>query len=174
VVERKPQADFPPAQRLALDSSRRARVSRGVGRARANVVVSVSWPQIFEKRLIDLPPKGCLNVHGGILPNYRDGREVGTRRRRGRGSCGRARPRRRLRARGASGPRGRAHRISRPARRASSVPGRRVQPRVRRGPVGRTAPTTPPTVPDPLARGPRRLPEAGELRKVNSRSSPAS
>jgi folate-dependent phosphoribosylglycinamide formyltransferase PurN len=43
-----------------------------------NVVVSVSWPQIFEKRLIDLPPKGCLNVHGGILPNYRDGREVGT------------------------------------------------------------------------------------------------
>jgi hypothetical protein len=36
-----------------------------------DVVVSVSCPQIFEKRLIELPHKGCLNIHGSILPSYR-------------------------------------------------------------------------------------------------------
>ena len=35
------------------------------------LVVSVSCPQIFERALIDLPPKGCLNIHGAILPEYR-------------------------------------------------------------------------------------------------------
>jgi methionyl-tRNA formyltransferase len=35
------------------------------------LVVSVSCPQIFDKPLIDLPPLGCLNVHGAILPDYR-------------------------------------------------------------------------------------------------------
>ena len=34
-------------------------------------IVSVSCPQIFERALIDLPPKGCLNIHGAILPEYR-------------------------------------------------------------------------------------------------------
>jgi methionyl-tRNA formyltransferase len=38
---------------------------------RPDVVVSVSCPQIFEKPLIDLPSKGCLNIHGAILPDYR-------------------------------------------------------------------------------------------------------
>jgi len=38
---------------------------------RPDVVVSVSCPQIFERSLIDLPRKGCLNVHGSILPSYR-------------------------------------------------------------------------------------------------------
>jgi methionyl-tRNA formyltransferase len=36
-----------------------------------DVVVSVSCPQIFEKRLLDLPRKGCLNIHGSLLPDYR-------------------------------------------------------------------------------------------------------
>lgn len=38
---------------------------------RPDVVVSVSCPQIFERPLIELPRKGCLNVHGSILPSYR-------------------------------------------------------------------------------------------------------
>ena len=33
--------------------------------------MSVSCPQIFDRPLIDLPPRGCINVHGAILPNYR-------------------------------------------------------------------------------------------------------
>ena len=35
------------------------------------LIVSVSCPQIFGKRLIDLPPLGCLNIHGAVLPEYR-------------------------------------------------------------------------------------------------------
>jgi methionyl-tRNA formyltransferase len=35
------------------------------------LIVSVSCPQIFKKPLIDLPPRGCLNIHGAILPAYR-------------------------------------------------------------------------------------------------------
>ena len=36
-----------------------------------DLIVSVSCPQIFKKPLIDLPPKGLLNIHGAILPYYR-------------------------------------------------------------------------------------------------------
>ena len=36
-----------------------------------DVIVSVSCPQIFKTPLIELPAKGCLNVHGSILPQYR-------------------------------------------------------------------------------------------------------
>jgi methionyl-tRNA formyltransferase len=35
------------------------------------LIVSVSCPQIFRQPLIELPPKGCLNIHGAILPAYR-------------------------------------------------------------------------------------------------------
>lgn len=36
-----------------------------------DVIVSVSCPQIFRAPLIELPPKGCLNLHGALLPQYR-------------------------------------------------------------------------------------------------------
>jgi methionyl-tRNA formyltransferase len=36
-----------------------------------DVLVSVSCPQIFRRPLIELPARGCLNVHGAILPEYR-------------------------------------------------------------------------------------------------------
>jgi methionyl-tRNA formyltransferase len=35
------------------------------------LLVSVSCPQIFGRALIDLPPRGILNIHGAILPQYR-------------------------------------------------------------------------------------------------------
>jgi methionyl-tRNA formyltransferase len=37
----------------------------------ADVIVSVSCPQLFARPLIELPPRGCLNVHGALLPDYR-------------------------------------------------------------------------------------------------------
>ena len=40
-------------------------------RERVDVVLSVSCPQIFEEDLINLPEKGCLNIHGADLPRYR-------------------------------------------------------------------------------------------------------
>ena len=36
-----------------------------------DVIVSVNSPQIFKKTLITLPPLGCINVHGALLPKYR-------------------------------------------------------------------------------------------------------
>jgi methionyl-tRNA formyltransferase len=36
-----------------------------------DLIVSVSCPQIFRGPLIELPPQGCLNMHGALLPKYR-------------------------------------------------------------------------------------------------------
>ncbi|MEX2386809.1 MAG: formyltransferase family protein [Phycisphaeraceae bacterium] len=36
-----------------------------------DLLVSLSCPQLFKKKLIDLAPKGCLNLHCSPLPNYR-------------------------------------------------------------------------------------------------------
>ena len=36
-----------------------------------DLIVSVSCPQIFKRPLIELAPRGCLNIHGAILPAYR-------------------------------------------------------------------------------------------------------
>jgi methionyl-tRNA formyltransferase len=38
---------------------------------KTDVIVSVSCPQIFKKALIEVPPRGCLNMHGALLPKYR-------------------------------------------------------------------------------------------------------
>jgi len=37
----------------------------------AELIISISCPQIFKKDLIQLAPKGCLNLHGSLLPDYR-------------------------------------------------------------------------------------------------------
>lgn len=37
----------------------------------ADLLVSVSCPQIFKRDLIDFPALGCLNIHGAALPLYR-------------------------------------------------------------------------------------------------------
>ncbi len=39
--------------------------------AAIDLVLSISCPQIFKRPLIQLPAKGCLNVHGALLPKYR-------------------------------------------------------------------------------------------------------
>lgn len=36
-----------------------------------DVIVSVNAPQIFKRRLLQLPHLGCINVHGALLPKYR-------------------------------------------------------------------------------------------------------
>lgn len=40
-------------------------------RQNVDLLVSVSCPQIFKKPLIELAPRGVLNIHGAILPHYR-------------------------------------------------------------------------------------------------------
>ncbi|HBP87945.1 MAG TPA: methionyl-tRNA formyltransferase [Nitrospirales bacterium] len=36
-----------------------------------DVVVVAAFGRILPKAILDLPPKGCLNVHGSLLPKYR-------------------------------------------------------------------------------------------------------
>ncbi len=38
---------------------------------KTDLLISVSCPQIFKKDLIELAPRGCLNLHGSLLPDYR-------------------------------------------------------------------------------------------------------
>jgi methionyl-tRNA formyltransferase len=36
-----------------------------------DVIISVNAPQVFKRRLLELPRLGCINVHGALLPKYR-------------------------------------------------------------------------------------------------------
>jgi methionyl-tRNA formyltransferase len=36
-----------------------------------DLLISIAGNQIFKKELIDLAPKGCLNLHTALLPKYR-------------------------------------------------------------------------------------------------------
>ncbi|VAX30920.1 Methionyl-tRNA formyltransferase [hydrothermal vent metagenome] len=38
---------------------------------KTELLISISCPQIFKRELIELASKGCLNLHGSILPDYR-------------------------------------------------------------------------------------------------------
>jgi len=35
------------------------------------VIVVVAFGQILSQAILDIPPKGCINVHGSLLPKYR-------------------------------------------------------------------------------------------------------
>ena len=38
---------------------------------RVDLLASVACPQVFQKPLLDYPRRGCINVHGALLPDYR-------------------------------------------------------------------------------------------------------
>lgn len=44
---------------------------RRLKRYRPDVIVSIAANQIFKKALLSLAPKGCINLHTGMLPKYR-------------------------------------------------------------------------------------------------------
>jgi methionyl-tRNA formyltransferase len=56
---------------FAVDDVNDTDVLDRLGELGTDVLVSVSCPQIFHRPLIELPARGCLNVHGAILPEYR-------------------------------------------------------------------------------------------------------
>lgn len=35
------------------------------------VIVVVAFGQLLSQAILDIPPKGCINVHGSLLPKYR-------------------------------------------------------------------------------------------------------
>ena len=36
-----------------------------------DIIVDAYYPKIFPSRLLKIPPRGCINVHPGLLPHYR-------------------------------------------------------------------------------------------------------
>lgn len=36
-----------------------------------DLIVSIGAPQIFKKEILSLPPKGCINIHESLLPEYK-------------------------------------------------------------------------------------------------------
>src|SRR5262245_53466483 len=40
-------------------------------RLQVDLIVSINTPQRLQQPLLALPPRGCLNVHFGMLPRYR-------------------------------------------------------------------------------------------------------
>ncbi|HKV09643.1 MAG TPA: methionyl-tRNA formyltransferase [Thermoanaerobaculia bacterium] len=38
---------------------------------RPDVAIVVAFGQIFPRELLDIPPHGCINLHGSLLPKYR-------------------------------------------------------------------------------------------------------
>ena len=35
------------------------------------LIVVVAYGRLLPKALLDIPPKGCINIHGSLLPKYR-------------------------------------------------------------------------------------------------------
>jgi methionyl-tRNA formyltransferase len=50
---------------------RDAEVVGRMRRASPEVVVVVAFGQLLPRAVLDIPPKGCLNVHASLLPKYR-------------------------------------------------------------------------------------------------------
>ncbi|MNB81637.1 Methionyl-tRNA formyltransferase [compost metagenome] len=41
-----------------------------------DLIVTAAYGQILPKSVLDLPPNGCVNVHGSLLPKYRGGAPI--------------------------------------------------------------------------------------------------
>lgn len=41
-----------------------------------DLIVTAAYGQILPRAVLDLPPRGCVNVHGSLLPRYRGGAPV--------------------------------------------------------------------------------------------------
>lgn len=50
---------------------RKPEAVEAVAAARPDVIVVAAFGQILPKAVLDIPPKGCINIHASILPGYR-------------------------------------------------------------------------------------------------------
>lgn len=42
-----------------------------VASLRPEIIIVVAYGKLLPKSILDIPPKGCINVHGSLLPKYR-------------------------------------------------------------------------------------------------------
>lgn len=69
-----------PAKLAALDAGlrvltfERIRSPEGVAALRQiapDIMITAAYGQILSRRILDIPKRGCINVHGSLLPRYR-------------------------------------------------------------------------------------------------------
>ena len=79
-VGRKQELMAPPTKKWALEHGvpvlqpTRIRNSEAIAEIEAlkpEVIIVMAYGQILPKALLDLPPKGCLNLHASLLPRFR-------------------------------------------------------------------------------------------------------
>ena len=59
-------------ERIELEGSINSRVSlKRIGDLHPDLLISIAGNEIFRKPLLELAPKGCLNLHTSLLPKYR-------------------------------------------------------------------------------------------------------
>ncbi|MFC4100991.1 methionyl-tRNA formyltransferase [Paenibacillus xanthanilyticus] len=64
---------------LAVHQPERLRTSETVeeiARLQPDLIVTAAFGQILPKAVLDVPPLGCINVHGSLLPKYRGGAPI--------------------------------------------------------------------------------------------------
>jgi len=64
------------AQRLSLPIMQPVKASdplfiETIRKINPDLIVVVAYGQILKKEFLDIPPKGCINLHGSLLPKYR-------------------------------------------------------------------------------------------------------
>lgn len=74
-------AVFPPVKEAALKfgindilQPEKARTSEFVSKLRElapDLIVTIAYGKILPKEVLEIPPFGCINVHGSLLPRYR-------------------------------------------------------------------------------------------------------
>ena len=72
--------EFPPVKTVALDggvevfqpeSLRGAGIRKTLKKFGADIFVVAAYGLILSKRVLEIPPYGCVNVHASLLPKYR-------------------------------------------------------------------------------------------------------
>ncbi len=71
---------FPPVKEAALlcdiqvcqsASLRKPEVQEQIRDMKPDVIVVAAYGKLLPKEILDIPPMGCINVHGSLLPKYR-------------------------------------------------------------------------------------------------------
>jgi len=74
------KVSFSPVKELALEHGtpvyqperlRDGEAEKIIRSLAPDVIVVVAYGKIIPREIIDIPPKGCINVHGSLLPKYR-------------------------------------------------------------------------------------------------------
>lgn len=74
------QMCYPPVKQLALENNievfqptslKDDEVENQIKNLNPNVIIVVAYGKILPQQILEIPPKGCINIHASLLPKYR-------------------------------------------------------------------------------------------------------